>query len=182
VEISPVPSGETPISWLLLTTHIVNSLKHAVQILAWYTWRWIIEQVFRTMKNKGLKREHSQIEDSKKLQRLSILAVATVLKIRMLVESREGKNNRPATDLLTKNERIVLTLLCKNVEGKTEKQKNRYEKNSLAWCAWVIARLGGWNGYASESPPGPITMLRGLQKFELQYQGWILAQENVCIG
>jgi len=67
-------------------------------------------------------------------------------------------------------------LLLKKVEGRTEKQRNPYSKNSLAWAAWVIARLGGWNGYRSESPPGPITMLRGLQKFELQYEGWLLAQ------
>ena len=46
----------------------------------------------------------------------------------------------------------------------------------MAWASWVIARLGGWNGYGSESPPGPIVMLRGMQKFELQYEGWLLAQ------
>jgi hypothetical protein len=176
MEISSVPLGETPISWVLLTTHLINSLKSAIQILIWYTWRWIIEQIFRTMKNKGLKIEDSQIEDTKKLQILSILCVATAIKVMSLVESRDGKNNRRANDLYTKEELIVLLLICKKLEGKTEKQKNPHAKSSMAWVAWIIARLGGWNGYRSESPPGPIVMLRGLQKFELQYEGWLLAQ------
>jgi Transposase DDE domain. len=175
-EISSVPQDETPISWILLTTHVVNSLKTAKQILIWYTWRWIIEQIFRTMKNKGLKIEDSQIEDPKKLEILSILSVATAIKVMMLVESRDGKNERKASDLFTKEEIVLMFLLLKKLEGRTEKQRNPYVKNSLAWAAWVIARLGGWNGYRSESPPGPITMLRGLQKFELQYEGWLLAQ------
>ena len=93
-----------------------------------------------------------------------------------LVESRDGKSNRQATDLFTEDELILLFLICKRIEGKTEKQKNPYAKNSMAWAAWIIARLGGWNGYPSESPAGPITMLRGLQKFESQYEGWLLAQ------
>lgn len=176
MEISSIPSGESAISWVLLTTHLVNSLKKAVQILTWYTWRWIIEQIFRTMKNKGLKIEDSQIEDPKKLQVLSLLCVATAIKIMSLVESRDGKNNRSASDLYTKNELILLLLICKKIEGKTEKQKNPFAENSMSWAAWIIARLGGWNGYRSESPPGPIIMLRGLQKFELQYEGWVLAQ------
>jgi DDE family transposase len=176
LEISPIPSDETPISWVLLTTHLVSSLKSAIQILTWYTWRWIIEQIFRIMKNKGLKIEDSQIEDPKKLQVLSLLCVATAIKVMSLVESRDGRNNRSASDLYTKNELILMVLLCKKLEGKTEKQKNPYVKNSMSWAAWIIARLGGWNGYRSESPPGPIVMLRGLQKLELQYEGWLLAQ------
>lgn len=176
MEISDVPAGETPISWVLLTTHAVTSLKSAIQILTWYTWRWIIEQIFRTMKNKGLKIEDSQIESPKKLQILSILCVASAIKVMSLVESRDGKNNRSATDLFLNDELMVLLLLCKKLEGKTEKQKNPFNKNSMSWAAWIIARLGGWNGYKSESPPGPIVMLRGLQKFELQFEGWLLAQ------
>lgn len=176
METSTVPKGESPISWVLLTTHITNSLKTAIQILAWYTWRWIIEQIFRTMKNRGLKIEDSQIEEPKKLQVMSILGVAAAIKIMSLVESRDGKNNRSAKNLFTKEELALLLLICNKVEGKTEKQKNLYTTNSMAWVAWIIARLGGWNGYRSESPPGPIIMLRGLQKFEMQYEGWILAQ------
>lgn len=175
-EISIVPKGETAISWVLLTTHVVDSLGRAIQILTWYTWRWIIEQIFRTMKNKGLKIEDSQIEDPKKLQVLSMLCIATAIKVMLLVESRDGGNNRAASDLFTKEEIALLFLICKKLEGKTAKQKNLYEKDTMAWAAWIVARVGGWNGYRSESPPGPIVMLRGLQKFELQYEGWLLAQ------
>jgi len=176
IEISSLPKDETPISWILLTTHLIDSLESAKQILTWYTWRWIIEQIFRTMKNKGLKIEDSQIEDPKKLQILSIVCVATAIKVMSLVESRDGKNKRSASDLFTKDELVLLFMICKKLMGKTEKQKNPHTKNSMAWVSWIIARLGGWNGYASESPPGPIIMLRGLQKFELQYEGWLFAQ------
>jgi hypothetical protein len=93
MEVSPVPDGEKPISWVLLTTHLVDALKSAIQILTWYTWRWIIEQIFRTMKNKGLRIEDSQIEDPKKLQILSVLCIATAIRVMSLVESREGNSN-----------------------------------------------------------------------------------------
>lgn len=176
MECSKVPQGESPISWVLWTTHSVSSLKEAIQILEWYTWRWIIEQLFRTMKNKGLKLEDSQIEDPKKLQILALLCIATAVKVMSLVESRNGKNNRSGQDFFAKEELILLALLCEKMEGKTTKQKNPYAKDTLSWVAWVIARLGGWNGYASESPPGPIVMLRGLQKFEMNYYGWSLAR------
>jgi hypothetical protein len=34
-------------------------------------------------------------------------------------------------------------------EGKTEKQKNPYNRENLVWVAWHIARIGGWKRYAS---------------------------------
>ncbi|MEG3147984.1 hypothetical protein U1839_25320, partial [Sphingomonas sp. RT2P30] len=44
-------------------------------------------------------------------------------------------------------------------EGKTERQKNPHPKGSLAYAAWVCARLGGWTGYYGK--PGPAVMLNG---------------------
>lgn len=181
-EISSVPEGETLISWVLLTTHEVSSLEDAIQILVWYSWRWVIEQIFRTMKSKGLQIEDSQIETPSKLLIMSILCVAAAVKVMCLVEAREGKTNRDASDFFTEKECILFLVLCEKLEGKTKKQKNPYRKNSLAWVSWIIARLGGWNGYPSESPAGPITMFRGLRKFEITYEGWMLAQQDVCIG
>jgi hypothetical protein len=42
-------------------------------------------------------------------------------------------------------------------------QKNPHPKGSLAFAAWVIARLGGWTGYYGK--PGPKVMRRGLEDF-----------------
>jgi hypothetical protein len=42
-------------------------------------------------------------------------------------------------------------------------------------AAWIIARLGGWKGYASERKPGPITMHHGLTRFASIATGWLAA-------
>lgn len=181
VEKNP-PGNEKAISWILLTTHKMKSLDDAIQILTWYTWRWIIEQIFRTMKNKGLKIEDSQVETPEKLEKMAVMSIATAIKVMSLVESRDSQTDRKASDIFTDLEIMLLEKICKKMEGKTQRQKNKFNQNSLAWASWIIARLGGWKGYASESPPGPITILRGLQKFEMQYEGWVLAREDVCIG
>ena len=51
-----------------------------------------------------------------------------------------------------------LEQLNPKLEGNTKKQKNPYPPSSMAYAAWVVARLGGWSGYASQRPAGPITM------------------------
>ena len=131
---------------------------------------------FQNDEKKGLKIEESQIETPEKLLIFSALAVAAAVKVMSLVEARDGHTDRAATDFFSEQELTLLLLVCKKMEGKTKKQKNPYRKRSLSWVAWVIARLGGWNGYASESPPGPITMFKELKKFENQLEGWLLAQ------
>jgi hypothetical protein len=56
--------------------------------------------------------------------------------------------------------------------GKTQKQKNPHPLGTLAYAAWVFARLGGWTGYYGK--PGPIVILRGLTEFHAIKQGWEL--------
>jgi hypothetical protein len=58
----------------------------------------------------------------------------------------------------------LLEALCRKLEGKTERQKNPHPKGSLAYVAWVCARLGGWTGYYGK--PGPIVMLEGWLEFQ----------------
>ena len=172
------PAVEEPIHWRLLTTHAVTTIAQALQIVAWYRQRWHIEQLFRTSKSQGLNLENSQVEAAEALFNLAAIAMIAATKIMQLVLARDGTVDRPATDVVAADQLPMLEALQVYLEGKTAKQKNPHAKHSIAWLAWIIARLGGWTGYASERPPGPITMRRGWQRFEHMVQGWTL--RNVC--
>lgn len=71
------------------------------------------------------------------------------------------------------DESDVMQRILPTRERKTEKQKNPHRAGSLAQDARMVARLGGWKGYASEARPAPTTMLRGLQRVEATREGWV---------
>lgn len=175
-----VVGKEKPIHWRLLTTHRIESLEDALQCVAWYRWRWHIEQLFRTLKKQGLDIESSQLETGEALLKLACVAVQVAMRTMQLVLAREGNNAAKVSDLFEPAEVFVLEKILPTLEGKTTKQKNPHSTETLAYAAWIIARLGGWKGYASEAKPGPITMLRGLQEFEAICYGWKLAHEKMC--
>jgi hypothetical protein len=171
-----VVNGETPVHWVLLTTHPVASAEHAAQIVQWYCWRWVIEQVFRTLKSKGLDIENSEVETFERMANLTTLALLTAVQIMQLVQARNGQTKQPISDAFNQLEIALIRHLNPTLEGNTEKQKNPHPPDSLAFASWVIARLGGWKGLASQRPPGPITMKIGLQQFQsiLKYSSQIL--------
>ena len=58
----------------------------------------------------------------------------------------------------------MLEACSARLEGKAARQKNPHPRGSLAYAAWVCARLGGWTGYYGK--PGPVVMLQG--RLEIQ--------------
>lgn len=173
---STVIEGEELIHWRLLTTHKVTAMSYACDCIQWYCDRWIVEQLFRTTKSQGLDIESSELESAEKLEKLAVLSVSAAVCVMQMVQSRDGKSARPATDVFCAEEIETLHHIQPTLEGKTEKQMNPYLLFSLAWATWIIARLGGWKGYASERKPGPITICHGLHVFTAMHQGWLLAR------
>lgn len=173
---STVAPGEKPVHWRLLSTHRVDDVQGALQLVDWYRQRWQIEQLFRTLKRQGLDMEASQLEDADALLKLVSVAVLVAARTLQLVNARDGQSQQRVSDAFDDDEITMLGQLQDKLEGKTDKQKNLHPIHSMAWAAWTIARLGGWMGYASEAKPGPITMLHGLQRFDSMVQGWKLAK------
>lgn len=175
-EIAP-PDGAVPVRWVLLTTHQVASTAQARRILAWYRLRWIIEQVFRTLKGQGFAIEDSQIVDAATLAKLATTALIAAVRVMQLVRGRDGRTGQSLTDAFAAEDEVLIEALVSRLEGNTEKQKNPHPCGSLARAAWVIGRLGGWSGYSGGGykPPGPKTMYDGLVKFNAIKQGWGLA-------
>jgi hypothetical protein len=168
IEVRECPCGaaEPPLHWRLLTTHRVEDAAAALDIVDWYRRRWNIEQLFWTLKRQGLNLEASQVESAAALIRLAFLASLAAARIMQLVRARDGAHSIPATEVFDDDQIDALAVLHTGLEGRTAKQKNPHSKGSLAWAAWIVARLGGWKGYASESPPGPLTMHHGLAKLD----------------
>jgi hypothetical protein len=168
------PEGVQPILWRLLTTHAVPDAAAAWRIVGWYRMRWIIEQFFRTLKQQGLQLEDSQLESAERLIKLTAIAAKAAAVTMQLVHARDGRSGQTAEIAFTAAEIDTLDALIPQLEGKTELQKNPHPSRSLAWAAWAIAKLGGWDGYPKSKPPGPITFRHGLQHFRSLAQGWTL--------
>jgi hypothetical protein len=174
IEISP-PAGQKPIHWRLLTTHPVESIEKALQIILWYRWRWRIEQVFATLKRAGLDLESSQLESIEAIQRLTILGLSVAMKTLQLMEGRD-KPDLASTLAFTLEQLQCLKSLAPTLEGRTKKLQNPYPPLSLPWATWLVARLGGASGYQSQRPPGMPTLVHGLRQFQAIFIGWKLAR------
>ena len=172
------PAGVEPIHWRLLTTHAVDDIAMAWRIVDWYRLRWTIEQLFRLMKSDGLRLEESQLETAEGLMKMTAIAARSACIVLQLVQARDG-STEPAASVFSETELAVLDALNAARPARTDKQKNPHPRLSLAWAAYIIARLGGWNGYPSSRKPGPITMRYGYDRFQTIVEGWAL--RNVCI-
>jgi hypothetical protein len=170
-EIAP-PPGSEPLHWRLLTTHAIADAGQAWQIIAWYQARWLIEQLFRVMKSQGLGLENSQMASAERLVKLAASAVKAACIDMQLVQERDGKHRSDATVVFTQPEIATLATLNPTLEGRTLAQRNPHPPRGLAWAAWVIARLGGWNCYYG--PAGPIIMRRGMEQFHAIHRGRML--------
>jgi hypothetical protein len=175
-EIDP-PHGQEPVHWRLLTTHQVTTAAQAQQIVAWYRRRWIIEQVFRALKTHGLRIEDSQIIEARCFTKLAVVALIAAVRSMQLVLARDGSTEQSIADAVEPADMPALRGLNASLEGRTGPLKNPHDTTTLAWFAWIVARLGGWSGYTSKGykPPGPKTMHHGLLRLVPILQGWHLA-------
>ena len=178
-EINPsLPKDQKPICWRLLTTHPVESLEQALQCIEWYKQRWLIEELFRVLKTKGFQIESVQLGSGAAIKKLIAFTLEAALQVMRLKLALESKHKGPATLIFNENQLKFLTLLLKKVEGKTNKQKNPFSTKTIAWAAWIIARLGKWSGYNSHGPAGYITLKNGYDYFNIQYEIFELFSET----
>ena len=175
---STVPIGESPVDWKLLTTHEVANFMDAIQIIYWYSLRWLIEDFFRLLKKRGFDLESSELETGYGLRKLGLFTMQAATKVMQLRQSRNEEVEIPIKVVFVEKEQECLEDILPNLEGQSEKLKNPYPKEQLIWANWIIARLGGWSGYKSQRPPGLITLRKGLQKFNLIYLGWKINKQN----
>ncbi|TIP69210.1 MAG: IS4 family transposase [Mesorhizobium sp.] len=176
-EVSKPKDGSEPVHWRLLTTHSVATVAQARRVVDLYRSRWVIEEFFRTLKTAGFDIEAADIGDPHAMINFAAAATIAAVTIKQLVQARDGNTDQRLSDAFDPDDRPILEAVSAKLEGKTERQRNPHPKGSLAFAAWVIARLGGWTGYYGK--PGPKVMRIGLAEFHAIKYGATLDVHDV---
>jgi hypothetical protein len=171
------PKDGKPIHWRLLTTHPVTSVADARRMIDLYRMRWIVEEYFHTQKTGGFDIEAADISDPEAMIRFAAAVAVAAVSVMQLVKARDGTTGQNLLETFEPADQPILEAVSTKLEGKTERQKNQHPKGSLAFAAWVIARLGGWDGYYGK--PGPKTMRLGLDAFQRIKFGTTLGLQDV---
>lgn len=155
--------NQPPVHWYLLTNQTVDSLEKAKYYINCYSIRWQVEEWFAVTKQKGFNFEKSQLCTQSGLLKLLVIVLFASMRHLILTKKRENQTEL-AEEYFTEPEIEVLKKLEQKLQGNTSKQQNPYHKMTIAWAAWIVARLGGWMGYQSQAPPGIKIMKYGLER------------------
>ncbi|MGH1437244.1 MAG: hypothetical protein ACRBG0_22580 [Lewinella sp.] len=113
----------------------------------------------------------AQVQNAHSVKNLTALCLISAVQVMQLVQAREQPQGLAIQDGFDEVDVSIIQGLNQKLEGNTDKLKNPHPPQSMAFASWVVARLGGWSGYASQRPPGPKTMWDGLQRLKIIAEG-----------
>lgn len=100
-EVSP-PKGQSPLHWVLYTSHAVNSFDDAWRVIEFYERRWLIEEYHKALKT-GCRVEERPYETSQRLEAMvGMMAIVAVRLLELRAVART-EPDRPARELVPAN-------------------------------------------------------------------------------
>jgi hypothetical protein len=168
-EISPVPKGETPISWCLLTNKAIKTCEDAYQVVQFYTYRWTIEQFYRTWKEGLCHVEDSQLQYADHVIKWSTILAAVAMKAERLKQVSRTTPDVSALTELSAAELEALLVLKKKYKSRNEVIPET--EITIGQAVLWLAELGGYTGKSSGGPPGTVTISRGLERVAFAAMG-----------
>lgn len=153
------PAGVESIEWLLLTTLPVTSFEQAIEKLIWYTRRWGIEVLHRTLKS-GCRIEQRQLAQADRLE--ACLAIDLVVAWRIYHLNKLGRETpqAPCTVYFEEAEWKALMVFT------TGNRLPPARPPSLRDAMRRVASLGGFLGRKGDGEPGTQTLWLGLQRLD----------------
>ena len=167
VEEEEPPEGVEAVGWWLLTTLEVEEVEQAVQVVRWYSYRWLIERYHYVLKS-GCRVEALQLERAEGLE----VAVATYSLVawRLLWLTYRARvwPGEACTSVLEEDE--WQALYC-TIHKTREVPK---EVPTLEEATRWVGRLGGHLGRRGDGPPGVKALWQGLRRLEDIVATWRL--------
>ena len=165
------PTGQAPISWLLLTSLPIDSIEQADQCVLWYTYRWAIERFHFTLKSGG-NYEKLQLQTADRLWRA--LAVYMIVAWRLLWVDLVARTHpdAPCTTFLQDDE--WKALWCHRRKVPVAPPTPPDVRTAVRW----LAMLGGFLGRKRDGEPGVKTLWRGLRRLQDLVEMWRIMQPS----
>jgi hypothetical protein len=162
------PSGEEPVSWMLLTNLPVTTAADVERVVDAYRDRWAIEEFFKALKT-GCAFEKRQLESFHAL--LNALAVFSIVAWRLLLLRTAARHNpsEPAEVALTQRQLEILRALA-NVDGGRFKRVRMPDSPTAQDALLAVAGLGGH--IRNNGDPGWLVLGRGYEDLLLVELGW----------
>ena len=153
------PVGVKPLEWMLLTTIPVTRFEQAIEKLMWYTRRWGIEVLHRTLKS-GCRIEQRQLGQADRIE--ACLAIDLVVAWRIYYLNKLGREvpQAPCTVYFEEAEWKALMVFT------TKNPVTPSHPPTLREAIRLIAGLGGFLGRKSDGEPGTQTLWLGLQRLD----------------
>ena len=163
-EIDP-PEDDTAVEWILVTTLPVGDVEQVRQVIQYYTVRWMIEVLFRTLKS-GCRVEERRFQHIDRL--LPCLAAYLIVAWRTLFACRLARSC-PDIDC----EAVFEPSEWQSVWTAVHRQAPPQTPPRLEAMVRLIAQLGGYvNRPNRRDPPGPQTIWVGLQRMRDLAWAW----------
>lgn len=169
------PVGVTSLCWQLLTDLPVATLAEAVQLVQWYTLRWLIERYHLVLKS-GCQVERLQLETAERLQRA--LALYCLVAWRLLWLTYQARRSPEVSCAVALEGHEWQALYCTRHRTTTPPPEPPTLRQAVHW----IAQLGGFLGRRHDGEPGVIALWRGLRRLHDIADTWLLLHPPYDVG
>ncbi len=159
--------GETPLSWMLLTTEVLEDVNMASTILRWYTYRWRVEDYHQILKS-GCQSQRYRLAAVGMKTLLGFLSVIAVELLQVTYLHRT-QPDAPAIAILNSVQLEVL---------KAKASQKIPSLFTVAWAVEAVAYLGGYLEHRRKTPIGIQVLWRGWLKLHDLCEGWQLARNT----
>jgi hypothetical protein len=165
------PAGEEAVHWLLLTSLPIQTVDQALQVVTWYTYRWLIERFHYVLKS-GCKLEERQLREEKRLERLLAVYSLVAWKLLWLTYLARQNPDVPCTVILQTQEWQALYAFMHRTQRLPTASPTLHQ--AVRW----IAQLGGFLGRKGDGEPGVKVLWRGWSRFQDIIDTWMIAHPS----
>ncbi len=170
-EVDAPPEVQEPLEWVLLTSVPVHTVEEALERVAWYTYRWLVEDYHQCLKT-GCALEKRQFDHGDDLARL--LGFCGPIAVRLL-QMRQQARTHPTQPAVT----VVDPLWVQILSARLGWPPARPLTMADFWRG--VAQLGGHQGRPRDGEPGWKTLWRGWQYLsDLVLGAQLYATSPVC--